>query len=302
MFELTSNRGNKVKVINVTEARAKFAAVLSDCDSAYVITKNNKPQRVIIDYEEFQRLQKEAALRQGTNPDEGERIPGLNQVKREESGDGGTTPEAPEENKTAKELAAQNRDPSEKNTKQSAVKGLLRQSMEQVQLSDYFGAEEGPSYGQEENVEHIKEPERFLKDVQTEETPPIKHTSEEDAYFQKYRKLYEGRSPQSTPFQTEANDEQKKPEDGPAQVLTRAAEDGADTEKKDLSIEKIIKPKELQNYQNPASQPPGDPVAEENLPSLEDLLKDLDIDLIGDDSGALSEQEINNLIHRITSD
>lgn len=56
MFEYIDDKMGKVKLINVTEARANFSKVLSDMKSYYVITKNNKPQRVVINYDEFQHL------------------------------------------------------------------------------------------------------------------------------------------------------------------------------------------------------------------------------------------------------
>lgn len=56
MFEYIDDRLGKVKLINVTEARANFSRLLSDMDSYYVITKNNRPQRVVINYDEFQEL------------------------------------------------------------------------------------------------------------------------------------------------------------------------------------------------------------------------------------------------------
>jgi len=55
MFEYLDDKVGPVKLVNVTEARANFARLLSD-DSYYVITKNNKPQRVVISYDEFRKL------------------------------------------------------------------------------------------------------------------------------------------------------------------------------------------------------------------------------------------------------
>ncbi|EKD51898.1 MAG: hypothetical protein ACD_62C00164G0003 [uncultured bacterium] len=56
MIEYFDNKLGKVKVLNVTEARANFANVLRDAGSQYLITKNNKPLRVIIDYSELERI------------------------------------------------------------------------------------------------------------------------------------------------------------------------------------------------------------------------------------------------------
>lgn len=58
MIEYKDREKGTVKVINVTEARANFANILGDNGAHYVITKNNKPLRVIIDYSDFERLRR----------------------------------------------------------------------------------------------------------------------------------------------------------------------------------------------------------------------------------------------------
>lgn len=58
MIEYTDKIFGKIKVLNVTEARANFANVLSDAVSHYVITKNNKPLRVIVNYADYELLKK----------------------------------------------------------------------------------------------------------------------------------------------------------------------------------------------------------------------------------------------------
>jgi prevent-host-death family protein len=56
MIELFDEKLGVIKVLNVTDVRAHFAAVLSDDDCNYIITKNNRPQRVMISYTDFERL------------------------------------------------------------------------------------------------------------------------------------------------------------------------------------------------------------------------------------------------------
>lgn len=56
MLEYFDEKLGKIKLVNVTEARANFAKLLADESHYYVITKNNKPQRVVISYEEFRDL------------------------------------------------------------------------------------------------------------------------------------------------------------------------------------------------------------------------------------------------------
>src|SRR3989338_3657627 len=51
MFEYIDEKLGKVKVVNVTEARASMASIMNDKDVSYIITKNNKPIRVIVHYD-----------------------------------------------------------------------------------------------------------------------------------------------------------------------------------------------------------------------------------------------------------
>lgn len=57
MLELEDAKLGKVKVVNVTEARQNIASIMSDRESNYVITKNNKPIRVIVNYETYRKSQ-----------------------------------------------------------------------------------------------------------------------------------------------------------------------------------------------------------------------------------------------------
>lgn len=59
MIEYTDDKFGIIKVLNVTEARAHFAMVLGDNHSHYVITKNNKPMRVIIGYSDYEKLKQQ---------------------------------------------------------------------------------------------------------------------------------------------------------------------------------------------------------------------------------------------------
>ncbi len=59
MIEYTDDKFGIIKVLNVTEARAHFATVLGDNHSHYVITKNNKPMRVIIGYGDYEKLKQQ---------------------------------------------------------------------------------------------------------------------------------------------------------------------------------------------------------------------------------------------------
>lgn len=57
MFRYKDTKWGPIKILNVTETRANLAKVLSDKDNSYVITKNNRPERVVINYDLFEILQ-----------------------------------------------------------------------------------------------------------------------------------------------------------------------------------------------------------------------------------------------------
>lgn len=51
MFEFEDAKLGKVKVVNVTEARSSMASIMNDRGTSYVITRNNRPIRVILSYD-----------------------------------------------------------------------------------------------------------------------------------------------------------------------------------------------------------------------------------------------------------
>lgn len=57
MFEFEDSKLGRVKVVNITEARAAIASMMNDQEFNYVITKNNKPVRVVINYDTFRKTQ-----------------------------------------------------------------------------------------------------------------------------------------------------------------------------------------------------------------------------------------------------
>lgn len=126
MLEYTDKIG-KVKVINVTEARANFATVLSDDDSFYIITKNNKPKRVIITYEDFEILKK---IKNGEDFVLGniEERP-----KKEVSAKQEKQKTISKQQKTTQKVSEKNEVSGEDPVMNSALKGLLASRVEQSQ-------------------------------------------------------------------------------------------------------------------------------------------------------------------------
>lgn len=325
MFEVLSKTGTKVKIINVTEARANFATVLSDSLAAYVITKNNKPQRVIISYEEFERLQNASGKAGFQNDDETNLLPDVigNALAKESFSDLATQVAvpvpAPEKKRGLKASAYR-----DKQSKASQVKGLIQQRMGEALGEDYFGDSEVSTYGLEEDVGPLLSPDMisdeqaqevretlqqesgehadfFSEAAQKEGAPKtavaeekvrgvtVGQTPEQAAYFQKYRKLYEGR--QAEP-ETEPEPETPKLEEQTPVVQKQAPK----------------QPDPIENHNQTTRATESTTITldnlatQEDLPSLEDLLKGLDLDPSGEDKDSLSDQDINDLINRITND
>lgn len=55
MFEFEDSKLGRVKILNVTEARSSIASIMNDMEFNYIITKNNKPIRVIINYDSYKK-------------------------------------------------------------------------------------------------------------------------------------------------------------------------------------------------------------------------------------------------------
>ena len=68
MFEIDDPKLGKIKFINITEARAQIAAITQDKECSYVLTKNNKPIRVIVNYDLFHQWQQQEVSRTDSKP------------------------------------------------------------------------------------------------------------------------------------------------------------------------------------------------------------------------------------------
>src|SRR5262249_34037512 len=53
MFEIHDERLGRLKIFNVTEARANFAEVLKEDEANVVVTRHGRPTKIMIDYEEY---------------------------------------------------------------------------------------------------------------------------------------------------------------------------------------------------------------------------------------------------------
>lgn len=90
MFEFEDERLGKIKIVNITEARANIASIMQDKETSYVITKNNRPVRVIVSFETFRRLQSGGAGRSSRGPEARDSIRGLLQSREQDLKESGS--------------------------------------------------------------------------------------------------------------------------------------------------------------------------------------------------------------------
>ncbi len=56
MFEIQDKKLGKLKVFNVSEARANFATVLKENNAKIVITRHGRPSKILVNYQEYMQL------------------------------------------------------------------------------------------------------------------------------------------------------------------------------------------------------------------------------------------------------
>jgi prevent-host-death family protein len=359
MIEYIDEEKGTVKVINVTEARANFANILGDRGSHYVITKNNKPLRVIVDYDEFERLRrspqtasKKAApekaesnhtkqLITNNNDDliqRGKKERGIVRGLIETNINLYQTEKAKKKTRPApkpapkaslfEDLLGDNVPDyfSEEVVSDSVVfeeeflpEPVLEDVME-TQDEDYFTAsdeidvEESTNGLSDYEIVETQESETTVQDmgydfedseeinlgsekIESEQIEPeqqkpkeIKRTPEEEEYFNKYKKLYEGFSEEATQAKT-------------APSYVSEEDDMIISEKRKMLARRKAQQENLAaKKQNTRESVQGDT----EPPSLKDLLMDLESEkLSGEDVETrpvenLDEKEIDDLINRIT--
>ncbi|MFO1518176.1 MAG: type II toxin-antitoxin system Phd/YefM family antitoxin [bacterium] len=61
-FEVEDEKLGKLKIFNVTEARANFASVLKENQAKVIITRHGRPSKILINYEEYLSLMKKEGM------------------------------------------------------------------------------------------------------------------------------------------------------------------------------------------------------------------------------------------------
>lgn len=222
MFEIEDSKFGKIKVVNITEARSSMASIMTDKTYNYVITKNNRPIRIIVNFETYKKLQGGSASRGAKS----------------------------QEQKESKDL----------------IKGLIQTRDKEIkrQGSSTMGGLLEPSAPSETEGAKKKE-----KPPETPHQPPPT-----DDYFDRFKKLY--KTPRHEPLFKGAA---KKSE----VVAVR----------NDLSSEEEGGREEL-------PEPPEDIAAGKvsgDLPSIQDLLSELEEEKLSGEEEALSSEDVKKLIN-----
>lgn len=238
MFEIEDSKFGKIKVVNITEARASMASIMTDKTYNYVITKNNRPIRIIVNFETYKKLQGGSTSRS---------------VKSQEQ----------KESKDLIKGLIQTRDKEMKLQGSSAMGGLL------------------------ESTAPV-EPKKDKKEELEREKPAEQVKGENDDYFNRFKKLYQ--TPRHEPL---FKDAAKKSEVVAVRNDLSVEEEGAKEELPEPPED--ISGNEISEAYEPVSHQPS---RHENLPSIQDLLNELeDEKLSGEEEELLRSEDVKKLIN-----
>jgi prevent-host-death family protein len=374
MFEFNIKTDGKVKIINVTEARGNFASILSDTKAQYIITKNNRPQRVIINFEDFKKLQnffnEATANLAAPRQNQTDFAPAETTSQRSLKG---LLAERIELSKKSQDTQAAAPEPQE-NFSLEKIKPFapeerrLKDEFASTSKAedDYFSSDEAESLEEIERI--LPEPPRFERSVARqaapepmapktesaqkpvepilEKLPPIvdskpevqTRTPEEEEYFKRYRKLYESYVAPTPVVETKTEikiknddasllasefelDEEKAEDSHSSSVDLSKKSANPQASRSEVSMSDLrARSWEESLTMNPLStqdrieikeaMPKSEPTPavapgflDDGLPSLHELLQDLEKQkLSGEEDDPLDSDEIEDIIHRITSD
>lgn len=347
MFEFDNNKTGKVKVLNVTEARANFSDLLSDLSAHYVITKNNKPLRVVISYSEYQQISKwikendielevdssiKDAPKTRKKPQK-TRVKGLLESHMQMQEKKASQPK-PKPKKSSS--------PSVDDEKRKLIEKLLGSSAQ----TDYFADEEDDvveefqtapptpaetyqkaknevqeekstaEFSEEDfwnddsdNAEEPQEPLSQEPEPEVAETDPELDdmTPEQREYYEKYKKLYQSLG---QPIEEKPSATQEVPD---VDLSNEFSMNFSKDEPEEFEIEESDPFEEELKSRLEKTEPKTRPsqrkqeASGNDLPSLKDLLQELEDEKLSSDEGEenskdLNEGDIDDLIHRITHD
>ena len=285
MIQMEDSKLGKVKLVTVTEARQNISSIMQDFGIHYVITKNSKPVRMIVDYEAF--TENKNLPNKSEEPTQTEITP-KEVVSQETKTKKSEKPSISNKNYTL----GQNEDPKPVlKTKKTKFPDFFNQHEKQdekteaslptpdatvenvetrLHSTEVTNQVWETEKTQADNEDWIIEAdnEKTTRDIK-EETQPLDEISnnpEKEAYFKRFRKLYEPiAKPKFNTFESDYwKQEPVSEETGPSDSVLKTL---SSTEEEEIKME--IK-KETKRETSPSSTNPTDP------PSIEDILKALE--------------------------
>lgn len=351
MIEYTDKKLGKMKVLNVTEARANFASVLNDHRNHYIITKNNKPVRVMIDYADYEKLTAEAARAASVDDsivvgeeDLGQdsaskkllkkksksRVPGILKSHMELSGAQNKADELEEAplSEDPFDFEEQGSQQAQAMVPESAPQSLTEDDdfddlLGEEALDDFeqdFEEAEEQVFSEQPSPSSAAEQEEILVEATEEKSP------EQEAYFQKYRKLYEAsaqkqetnvpvtatqveeptvRTPVVEQAKPKSQDMAPAPQKTPSAPVakTQAAEANyfQEPEEENTSSQSVNEIRGDDNFiKSKQEQAKKSVMEDDDLPSLKDLLMDLEREKLSGEGDDLETSEIDEIIDQLT--
>lgn len=260
MFEFIDEKLGRVKVINITEARASMALIMNDKEFNYVITKNNRPVRVIINYDTYKKSQlardgvPTQSLKGGKNGEFKDPLKGLLEQKEKDLKK--QVAETPVKNPVLPPMVTETAPPPPPEPPSPP----LSQEIAQESASESVEADSPPDV-----------------EISTLTPPPSSD------YFNRFRKLYE-----APRYEVKAPEQKQEPVRPVHQEFLAAPQEPPS----DLPAQKPLLPV----VESPVPRRSGG----RDLPSIQDLLMDLENEKLSDENDGLSSDQVNKLVGRLS--
>lgn len=261
MFEFEDEKLGRVKVVNVTEARSSMASMMGDKDSNYIVTKNNKPIRIVVSYETFKKAlstHNPTSVRAGNNktPEFKDSLKGLIQSKEKELKEQfiATTP---------KSSPIIPRDKVSEEIPTASASAILPPPDSDRTESEPLLPEPSPT---EPTLSELTTP------YVTTNTPPPNND-----YFNRFKKLYEAPRHEF--------------------LFQKSVSTSTEVSRPSSKVDSV----EASSTPTPNRRPNSREGASSHLPSIQDLLSELEQEkLTGEEENPLSSNQVNQLLNRIT--
>ena len=323
MFEFEDEKIGRVKVVNVTEARSSMATIMGDKETNYIVTKNNKPIRVVVSYETFKKaistINPTAARSAGNKtPELKDGLKGLIQSKEKDL-------------KHQEAIATKGRSTSAIIPKPDpevveVVEQVPAMELPVIELQDTGTDDSQPSWASQMFAEPTSSPD-FPSTSATTTSTTATATTEISApptvepvipyvtvntpppngdYFNRFKKLYEAPRYDSLFQKTVSLPSEGAPSSTVMSSPIESSESPITASVRTVPVQtasssaNISADRSATTPPTPNRRPNSAREGASNLPSIQDLLSELEQEkLSGEDENGLSPNQVNQLLNRI---